>query len=80
MMTERFAPAVSSRTASLTPTTPDVTGMLRSAPGRAWSTIGVAAATIAPWLALCLITFLLRTVALSLLRERMRRPRSNALS
>jgi hypothetical protein len=76
------APAASRGTAAThwsAPTSvdaPRVTGALRPVPRHAGSTIGVAAATIGPWIVLFLLALVLRTAALALLRDRLRENRA----
>jgi hypothetical protein len=61
---------------SLSGDTQSVTGALRPVPRDRWSTIGSAAATIGPWIALFLLAVVLRAAALSLLRDRLRENRA----
>jgi hypothetical protein len=69
--TARGAATAPSRAATSVDAT-GVAGALRPVPRDAWSTIGVAATTLGPWIALFLLALVLRTAALSLLRDRLR--------
>jgi hypothetical protein len=57
-----------------------VAGSIRPSRRSSWSRIGVEAATIGPWLALCLLALVMRAAGVSALRERLSRRRSRVVS
>jgi len=70
----------SSRVPSVSAEGEQVAGSIRPGRRSSWSRIGVEAATIGPWLALCLLALVMRAAGVSALRERLSRRRSRVVS